>query len=172
MAFVDIPGFEDPVEGVWQVRPEQGAAALGMTHANWQHSILSTREREAARHRIAELNGCITCQNWRVGGFEDVGVNEAFYAGISDYRNNPAYSAREKLAIEMAERFSLAWTEVDEDFMEKMRASFSDAEIIDLLLCIGQYVAQGRLLHILQLDTVCPAAPASLAVARAEAASG
>lgn len=171
MAFIEIPGFEDPVEGVWQVRPEQGQAALGTTHANWQHSLLSTREREAARHRVAEINGCITCQNWRVEGFEEVGVNEAFYAGIAGWRDNPTYSEREKLAIEMAEKFSLAWTEVDEAFMGRMRSAFTDPEIVDLLLCIGQYVAQGRMLHILALDTICPAAPRSLAITRKTAAA-
>ena len=169
MTFLNIAGFEDPVNGVWQIRPEQGHAALGTTHANWQHSILSTREREAARHRTAQINGCITCQNWRVDGFEDVGVDEDFYSGIENYKTSSAYSDREKLAIETAERFALSWKEPDWDYIERLQANFRDDEIVDLMLCIGQYVAQGRLLHMLQLDSICPAAPASLAVARANA---
>lgn len=167
MPYVDLPpGFDDPVEGVWKIRPEQGAAALSWTHANWQHSILSSREREAARYRVAQLNGCLTCQQWRVQGFDGVGCTEDFYQGIASGSNDHAYSRREQLAIEMAERFSLSWDSIGADFMEELRKNFSDDEIVDLLLCIGQYVAQGRLIHILDLDVVCPTAPSSLAVMR------
>jgi len=166
MPYIDLPGHEDPVEGVWAVRPEQGAAALSSTHANWQHSLLSTREREAARHRVAQINGCLTCQTWRVEGFDKVGATEEFYAGIDQARGDPRYSRREQLAVELAERFSLDWTNVGQDFFDELRRCYADEEIVDLLLCIGQYVAQGRLIHILDLDTVCPTAPAALAVAR------
>jgi len=166
MPYIDIPGHEDPVVGVWQVRPEQGAAALAWTHANWRHSVLSTREREAARHRVAQLNGCLTCQSWRVDGFAEVGADEAFYDGVAEGRADPRYSRREQLAIELAERFSLSWTDIGEDFMYELRRHYTDEEVVDLMLCIAQYVAQGRLIHILGLDVVCPTAPSALAVAR------
>jgi alkylhydroperoxidase family enzyme len=156
----------DPVEGVWKIRPEQGAAALSSTHANWQHSILTTREREAARFRVAQLNGCHTCQAWRVDGFKEVGCDETFYEGVAEGKHDQRYSRREQLCIDLAERFSLSWTDIGDDFMGELHEWFSDEEIVDLLLCIGQYVAQGRLIHILDLDVVCPTAPASLAFAR------
>lgn len=166
MPYIETPECEDPLEAVWLIRPEQGAAAKAWTRANWQYSLLTTREREAARHRVAELNGCLTCQNWRVEGFAEVGADEVFYAGMASAKDDPRYSRREQLAIEMAERFSLSWTDVGEDFMNELRRHYADAEIVDLLLCIGQYVAQGRLIHILDLDRICPMAPASLAAAR------
>jgi alkylhydroperoxidase family enzyme len=167
MPYIDLPpGDEPPPVRVWRHRPEQGRAFSALAVANWQHSQLSTREREAARHRVAQLNGCITCQNWRVEGFAEVGCTEEFYEGIEGATSDPGYSRREQLAVEMAERFSLTWTEVGQDVIDELRRYFTDSEIVDLLICIGQYVAQGRLMHILDCDSVCSLAPAHSAVAR------
>ncbi|MFO0688844.1 MAG: hypothetical protein U0900_09060 [Myxococcota bacterium] len=45
---------------------------------------------------------------------------------------------------------------VDEAFMGELRAVFSDAEIAELGLMIGQYIAMGRLLVILGAhETAC-----------------
>ena len=163
MANIELPDGFHPTEAVWHMRPEQGMASMAYADANWQHSILKTREREAARMRVAQLNGCETCRNWRIEGFDKVGCDEEFYAHIAAGKTDPRYSRREQLAIELAERFSLSWDSIEPEFMEELRGNFSDDEIVDLLLCIGQYVAQGRLMHILGVDLVCPIAPASKA---------
>jgi alkylhydroperoxidase family enzyme len=43
----------------------------------------------------------------------------------------------------------------DEAFWTKMRAHFSDAEIVDATFSIGSWMALGRLTHVLELDGVC-----------------
>jgi hypothetical protein len=38
-------------------------------------------------------------------------------------------------------------------------ATFTDAEILDLTVCIGGWLALGRTLHVLGLDDACKIAP-------------
>jgi alkylhydroperoxidase family enzyme len=170
MSLIELPtGDDEAIWRVWRLRPEQGRASVDLLQANWKHSGLPTRVREAARTRVAQLNGCTTCKTWRVEGFAEVGATDAFYDGIENWRSDPQYSRRERLAIELAERFSLDWSNIGPEFIDKLRADFSDADIVDLFICIGQYVSQGRMITILQIEEVCRIAPAQTAVARAAA---
>ena len=59
-----------------------------------------------------------------------------------------------------AERFALDHHSIDGAFYARLRAaSFSDAEILDLTVCIGGWLALGRTLHVLGLDDACQLAP-------------
>jgi len=43
-------------------------------------------------------------------------------------------------------------TSIDDDFFRRMRANFSDAEIIEIGMAAGQYIGFGRLLMVLDLE--------------------
>ena len=43
----------------------------------------------------------------------------------------------------------------DEEFWARANAAFSDDEIVDLSYAIASWMANGRVLHALGLDTVC-----------------
>lgn len=156
--------------------PEIGAAGGGYAKAVYQSSRLPLRVMEAARFRIAQINGCMVCQGFRaaqhldgyldsVGGDSSQSVvarggakpDEAFYGAIADWRNSDVFDARERIAIEFAERMSEdpRGFEEDEPFWTRLHGQYSDAEIVDLTLCCGAWIALGRVTHILQLDTVC-----------------
>jgi alkylhydroperoxidase family enzyme len=156
--------------------PEVGAAGVGYAKAVYQSSRLPLRILEAARYRTALINGCTICKSMRAardinGYLESVGgdasqsvvarggaaPDEAFYAAVEDWRDAPAFSTRERLAIEYAERMGEAPKGLahDGDFWERMHASFSQEEIMDLTLCIGAWMALGRTVHVLGLDAVC-----------------
>jgi alkylhydroperoxidase family enzyme len=164
--------------------PRVAHAALDLSRAVYEHSILSLREFEAARGRIAQINGCVVCQRFRSardvpGYLEGLGHNatgaicdrgdlepdETFYADLENWRRSAVYSERERIAIDLAERFSLAPNSVDDDecFWARVRAVYSDDELFDLMLAMGSWVAGGRLMHMLQFDSTCgiDAAPAS-----------
>ena len=55
---------------------------------------------------------------------------------------------REALAVRYAERMATDFRTVDADFMAELWQHFSDPEIVELGLMIGQYMAMGRLLVI------------------------
>ena len=83
------------------------------------------------------------------------GVTEEMYAHVAEYRERDDYSAREKLAIEYAERFALDHTNIDDDFWRRIREHYSDEEIVDLTICIGTFIQLGRMLAVLGVDPAC-----------------
>lgn len=82
------------------------------------------------------------------------GVDEELYAHVAEH-GHPAYSERERLAIEYAERFALDHLAIDDAFWVRLRERFTDPEILDLTICIGNWLAFGRLTQVLHLDVEC-----------------
>ncbi len=150
-------------------------AAGAFAKAVYQHSILSLREFEGARTRIAQINGCLICQQFRAARdapsmFAATGVrpdrlvsdngpapDEAFYAAVEQWRSSPLFSDRERIAIEFAERFALEPKVIaaDEDFWTRAHALYSDAEIVDLAHSAAAWMGLGRVAHVLGFDSVC-----------------
>jgi alkylhydroperoxidase family enzyme len=58
---------------------------------------------------------------------------------------------REALAVRWAERAATDHTKVDAAFGAELREHFSNAEVVELGMMIGQYLAFGRLLVMLDL---------------------
>jgi alkylhydroperoxidase family enzyme len=83
------------------------------------------------------------------------GVTEDMYAHVADHREHPEYSGAERIAIEYAERFALDHLAIDEVFFERLHEHFDDADILDLTICIADFLAFGRLTEVLRLDQEC-----------------
>jgi alkylhydroperoxidase family enzyme len=155
--------------------PEIVSRAGAYGSAPYQFSKLSLREVEAARFRTAQINGCNTCINFR-GARDFPGMfaafdwnlassvhgrgpapDEDFYKNIESWRDWPGYSERERLAVWYAEGLGQDPHGIaqDEAFWTRAKAAFSDEEIVDLSYSIAAWMATGRVLHALGLDTVC-----------------
>jgi alkylhydroperoxidase family enzyme len=89
------------------------------------------------------------------------GVTEAMYAHVADH-DHPEYSEAEQLAIEYAERFALDHLSIDDAFFERLHGQFSDADILDLTICIADFLGFGRATQVLKLDQECSLDPAAL----------
>jgi alkylhydroperoxidase family enzyme len=153
---IAIPdGKSDPEVRMWKLRPEMGMGAGTLSHAVYEQSILPVRERELARMRIAQINDCAICQQWRKTAGTAEALTEDDFANVMEYRSYPGYSERERLAVEYAERFALAHTEIDDAFFDRLHAEYSDAEILDLTVCIGAWLALGRTMNVLGIDDSC-----------------
>ncbi len=83
------------------------------------------------------------------------GVTEQMYAHVADHRDHPEYSAAEQLAIEYAERFALDHLAIDDELFVRLREHFSDADVLDLTICIADFMGFGRLTQVLKLDVAC-----------------
>jgi alkylhydroperoxidase family enzyme len=81
-------------------------------------------------------------------------IDEEFYAQVGN-SNWDGFSEREVLAAEFAERFALDHLSMDDPFWVRLRSAFTDSEIVDLGLCVGMWVSQGRLNQILDVDGGC-----------------
>ena len=67
------------------------------------------------------------------------GVTEELYAHVAEH-GHPEYSAAEQVAIEYAEKFALDHLSIDDAFFARLRAHFSDADILDLTICIADFM--------------------------------
>ncbi len=104
---IDIPADRDPIMYVWgEMVPGIGPAAAAFSGAVYERSTLPLREFEAARLRIAQVNGCVLCLDWRTDRAGET-VDDAFAAQVADWQNSDGLSVRERLAAEYAERFAV-----------------------------------------------------------------
>ena len=131
-------------------RPRMAAAMEQLSAAVYQETTLSYREAEGARIRIAQINGCLMCQSYRIAehlpaALQKMGSDEApnigknrgeaptedFYKAVAiDWRASEVFSDRERLAIEYAERISLEPVPLpyDDAFWDRLHAHFDEGE--------------------------------------------
>jgi alkylhydroperoxidase family enzyme len=159
---IDIPDGKDPIGYVWgELVPGIGTAAAKASLAVYAHTTLGLHEFEAARLRIAQINGCVFCLDWRTER-DGRKVEESFADAVADWRATDAFDDRTRLAAEYAERYALDHHGIDEEFWSRMFAHYSQREIVELSMSIGTWLAFGRLNHVLGIDTVCVLQSASV----------
>ena len=141
---------------VWRLRPEMGAMVETMVRTVYGSSILPAEEREAARMTIARLNECNACATFRAPSVTAAGVGEELYAHLGEYEVHAGYSPRQRLAIEYAGRFATDHGGIDDELFARLRAAFSDAEVLDLTMCIAAYLGLGRALAVLGIEEHTP----------------
>ena len=157
MANVRIPDAEgDELQRVGLLQPQMAKVLGALTEACYQNSRLPIREKEAARMRIAHINGCTVCSAARMQNGEKYDIDESFYADVDDPAKRGRYTERERMAIEFAERYAWGKHTMDEAFWGRMHAAFSDAEIVDLAICCINFLGGGRFVAVLDLSTSCP----------------
>ncbi|MBV8929138.1 MAG: carboxymuconolactone decarboxylase family protein [Mycobacteriaceae bacterium] len=156
MARVDVPdGPGGEAAMIWTLRPQLGDMVERMIRGAYQQSILPADERELARMRIAQLNDCLACADFRAPSVLDAGVARELYDNVAAYATYPGYTPRQRLAIEYAERFATDHASIDDAFFARLRELFTDAEILDLTLCVAVFLGLGRSLAVLGIDQSC-----------------
>lgn len=85
------------------------------------------------------------------------GFDEELYHRVAEYREIGAFTDAERLAAETAERFHGDHEALmgDDEYWSRMRASFSDREILELLVLIGYCIGVGRTLALLDIANDC-----------------
>jgi len=80
------------------------------------------------------------------------GLTEEKIVALDTYRESNAFTLQEKIALRFAELMALSHHEIEDDFFRTLRVQFSDAQIIELGMMIGQYIGFGRLIAVLDLE--------------------
>jgi len=62
---------------------------------------------------------------------------EKVEAALSDYKKNPLFSPREKLALELCERMTYTNKRVTDRFFNRLKRHFADEELIELAAIIA-----------------------------------
>jgi alkylhydroperoxidase family enzyme len=160
MPRIDVPADKDPLVFLWTERAQAlTSTGAAFSDAVYKRSSLPLREFEAARTRIAQINDCALCLDWRtardVQGWSDdpEAVPDEFYANVG--LEWEGFSERERLAAEFGERFALDHQSMDDGFWTRLHAAFSDDELVDLGLCVGAWIAFGRLNRVFDVDGAC-----------------
>ena len=152
---VDIPEGKNPIEYVWgDMVPGIGPAAANFSLAVYAHTTLGLREFEAARLRIAQINGCLFCLDWRTER-DGHKVEDDFPDAVEHWRTTDAFDDRTSLAAEYADRYALDHHGLDEEFWGRMTTHYSQTEIVELTMSLGSWLAFGRLNRVLGLDAMC-----------------
>ena len=152
---VDVPEGKDPITYVWgELVPGIGPSAARFSAAVYDRSTLGLREFEAARLRIAQINGCVFCQDWRTER-DGVRVEDGFAEAVLNWASTDHLDDRAKLAAEYAERYALDHHGLDDEFWTRMLAQYTQAEVVELSMCLGCWIGFGRLNRVLGLDTAC-----------------
>jgi alkylhydroperoxidase family enzyme len=162
MPRITVPPDKDPLVYLWTERARPLTSTAGaLSDAVYRKSTLPLREFEAARTRIAQINDCELCLGWRtardVPDRRDASdeVPEEFYANVGANPSWEGFTERERLAAEFAERFALDHLSIDDDLWARLHAAFSDDELVELGLCVGSWIAFGRLNRVFDVDGGC-----------------
>lgn len=79
------------------------------------------------------------------------GLTEEKISALDD-AGTTAFSSREQIALDYAEKLAIDHHNIDEAFFAELHQEFTDAEILELGMMIGQYIGFGRLLKVLDLE--------------------
>ena len=62
------------------------------------------------------------------------------------------FTDRERVALEYADKLALDHHSIDDAFFDRLHQHFSDEQVIELGMMIGQFIGFGRLLAVLDLE--------------------
>lgn len=79
------------------------------------------------------------------------GLTDELYQQVSRSHDHPAFTARERLAIEFAERFAIDHTAIDDELWDRMLEHFSEVEMLELTVTVGFCVGLGRAYQVLDI---------------------
>ena len=118
------------------VTPGVIQAMLGLErqvrHVGFDHKLL-----DLVRMRASQINGCAYCLDMHSKDARAAGETEQRLYGLEAWRETPYYSARERAALEWTEALTLvAETHAPDEVYERVRAQFSEDELVHLTLAI------------------------------------
>lgn len=123
-------------------------------------SPIDPRLHELVRYRIADLNQCVTCLEFRR---PDSGVDDETLTAVPDFATSERFTELEKQALLFTELFCADSTAITDDLLAELEQGLGAAGLTDLALVVGKYLAMGRFMQVLGLDQTCAIDPARLA---------
>jgi len=96
--------------------------------------------------RASQINGCAFCIDMHWKDARAAGESEQRLYGLDAWRESPYYTDRERAAFEWTESVTLiSQTHAPDDVFERLRAQFSEKEIVDLTHAIAMINLWNRL---------------------------
>lgn len=112
-------------------------------------------------HVVSKVSGCLYCQAHTLLGAMNFGVSEEKLADVWTYTSSPHYSARERIALDLAMAAASQPNEVTDELFKQARQHWSDGEITEILGVVAMFAFLNRWND--SLGTPLEAAPTQLA---------
>jgi alkylhydroperoxidase family enzyme len=160
MARIDLPeGAGLDVGKALMAAPHFVDVVLGYEKAI-AASPIDPRLHELVRYRIADINQCATCLEFRR---PDSGLDDETLAAVPDFATSDRFSDLDKKALLFTELFCTDSTAITDDLIADLEQGLGTAGVTDLALVVGKYLAMGRFMQVLGLDQACTIDAARLA---------
>ena len=96
--------------------------------------------------RASQINGCAFCIDMHWKDARAAGESEQRLYGLDAWRESPYYTERERAAFEWTESVTLvAQSHVPDDVFLRLRAQFSEKEVVDLTHAVAMINLWNRL---------------------------
>ena len=79
------------------------------------------------------------------------GLTDELYQHVHEYHDHPDFTPRERMAAEFAEQFAIDHRGVSDEMWLRMRALFTDVELLELTITCGFCVGIGRAFQVLDI---------------------
>ena len=118
-------------------RPEVYEAIRGVSRALEQGPVEPSL-RALVELRVSQLNRCGFCLAMHADGARSAGVDQSKIDGLAGWRDDTAYSSRERAALRLAETVTdLSSDGVPAEAWDAAASVFSAEELADLLFLVG-----------------------------------
>ena len=82
--------------------------------------------------RVSQINHCAFCVDINAATLLKRGADMDKIAALSDWRDSPLFSARERLALDYAEAMTITGRGVDDALFARLREEFDDDAVVEL----------------------------------------
>jgi uncharacterized peroxidase-related enzyme len=138
--------------GVMAHRPPIFKNTWAMLTELADEGVLSRRHLELCLVTASLLNECAYCVSLHAPKLAVQGISEAGAARLLDYATHPELDEVDKLVVEYAIAVTNRWNRTREEMFERLKAHFSEAQIVEMTWRTALCGAFNRFNDILQLD--------------------
>jgi len=130
---------------IMQRRPKLVSALAQLAAAVWDpEGSVNVGFKRIISHVASRAHGCQYCMAHTVGGALRLGVDPAKMAAVWEYQTSPLYSPSEKVALDFAIAAASVPNDVDDQLFEKMKAHWSDNDIVEITAVISLFGFMNR----------------------------
>lgn len=130
----------------FQKPTSEAIQALMRVEIYLKNSSLDSKTQGLIKLRASQINGCAYCVNMHYEELKKLDISDTHLNLISVWRESPCFTDKERAALAWTESVTLlANTHVPDQGYDDVRKHFSEDELIDLTVAIGQINLWNRL---------------------------
>ena len=138
--------------GVMAHRPPIFEHMWSMLIATGEEGVLPKRTLELCLVTVSLLNQCTYCVSHHAPKLGLAGISEAGALRLLDYEAHPELDDKDKLVVEYAIAVTNSWNRTRDEIFGRLRAHFSEAQIVEMTWRTALCGAFNRFNDILQLE--------------------